>query len=156
MPQTSTLTLLLANMGAAWFLAGLIWTIQLVHYPLFSYANPETFAQMHAAHSARISLIVMPVMILELGAAIFLVMQPPAVPAWAAWLSLALVGVAWLTTALFSVPAHGQLAQSFDTTAHHALVTTNWLRTIAWTLRAVLMTYLVFSCYHSKTSNVDM
>ena len=40
-PQSAVLV---ANVALAWFLAGLIWTIQVVHYPLFARVGREGFA----------------------------------------------------------------------------------------------------------------
>jgi hypothetical protein len=37
------------------------------------------------------------------------------------------------------VPLHTRLARGFDPAAHRQLVRTNWLRTLAWTLRALLL-----------------
>lgn len=137
--------LLAANLCAALFLTGLIWTIQIVHYPLFTRVGPDHFAAYEAGHTARITLIVAPAMILELAAAAGLVLLRPAgVPAWAAWVSLALVGAIWASTALLQIPRHSELAGGFNAAAHSALVATNWIRTGAWTARSALLAWLCF------------
>jgi hypothetical protein len=38
-----------------------------------------------------------------------------------------------VVTVVASVPAHRALGDGFDASAHARLVTTNWLRTVAWT-----------------------
>lgn len=48
------------------------------------------------------------------------------------------LAVVWAATMWLSVPRHSQLAAGFDGDAHAALVTTNWVRTIAWTARSVV------------------
>ena len=45
--------LLLLNFGFAAFLTGLIWTIQLVHYPSFGLVGKAEFVQFHQAHTTR-------------------------------------------------------------------------------------------------------
>jgi len=35
------------------------------------------------------------------------------------------------------------LSTGFDEKVHQALVTTNWIRTILWSLRSVLLTWLM-------------
>ncbi|HEX2205610.1 MAG TPA: hypothetical protein VHG91_20025 [Longimicrobium sp.] len=45
----------------------------------------------------------------------------------------------WLSTALLQVPMHGRLERGFDAAAHRRLVATNWVRTVAWTARGVLL-----------------
>ena len=73
-----------------------------------------------------------------------LVVWPPAcVPLPAAWLGLGLLGLIWLSTWRLQVPRHGELAHGFDARAHCRLVDTNWIRTIAWSLRAVLVLSMV-------------
>ena len=66
-------------------------------------------------------------------------LPPAALPSWSRWLGLGLVLPVWASTALLQVPAHGRLAEGFDTATHTRLVTTNWIRTIAWTARGVLV-----------------
>jgi hypothetical protein len=143
--------LLVANAACAWFLAGLIWTIQLVHYPLFSRAGRDGFAAYESAHSRMITPLVGPVMLAELALALALVaMRPRAVPAWAAWTLLALVGAVWLSTFALQVPAHGILARGFDAEAHARLVATNWIRTAAWTARAAILAWLLAQALGAK------
>ena len=133
---------LLANLASAWFLAGLIWTIQAVHYPLFARVGREGFAAYESAHTRLITLVVGPAMLAELAAAFALVaLRPRAVPAWAAWAALGLVGVIWISTAFVQVPLHGVLGRGFDDDAHARLVGTNWIRTAAWSARALLLAW---------------
>jgi hypothetical protein len=48
---------------------------------------------------------------------------------------MALVGVVWLSTMFLQIPQHNILARGFDQAAYEALVSGNWVRTVAWTLR---------------------
>jgi len=138
------MTLFLMHAAATWMMAGLIWLIQIVHYPLFAAVGEQTFTAYHAAHSQLITPIVGPLMLIELtGALMVWIRRPPAIPSWAAWGGLALAVMAWTTTALASIPAHAALAGGFDAGAHRALVDTNWLRTIAWSARGALVMYQV-------------
>lgn len=144
--------LLVANTAATWFMTGLIWVIQVVHYPLFSYADRTTYPAFADAHSRLITLIVGPAMLVELATTAWLVMDPPkALPLGWAWVGLALVGVIWASTALLQVPMHGQLAQGYDAQAHAWLVRSNWIRTVAWTARSVLMLVVLVRALQSAT-----
>jgi hypothetical protein len=60
-----------------------------------------------------------------------------------AWLGASLAAVVWLLTMLVSVPKHAFLAQGFDGRAHELLVATNWLRTVAWTVRGAILLWVV-------------
>jgi hypothetical protein len=130
----------LAQLASTLPLVGLIWFVQIVAYPLFAQVGPAEFARYHAAHSSLITMVVGPLMLVELVAAI----------AWAvdggadtsrpvAWAGLLLVLVAWGVTAFVSVPQHAVLGRGFDVQAHATLVTTNWLRTLAWSARGALL-----------------
>lgn len=142
--MTRIAVLLVAHAAVTWFLTGLIWTIQVVHYPLFDMADRARYAAFAAAHNLRITPLVGPPMVVEALLAVWLVVARPAqIPAWWAWAGLGLVCVIWLSTILLQVPMHGRLAAGFDVRAHAVLVGTNWLRTAAWTCRAVLAGALV-------------
>lgn len=131
--------LLLLHAALTWFLTGLIWIVQLVHYPLFAHVDRARFTAFEAEHCRRISWIVMPAMLSELATGVWLVAEPPAAlaSAWA-WVGLALLAVIWGSTAHFSVPCHRVLERGFDERAHRRLVATNWIRTLAWSARALL------------------
>lgn len=135
-----TQAVFIAHVVATLIMVGVIWVVQLVHYPLFAAVGQAQFPAYHHAHVRQISLVVMPAMLVELGGALYLCVAPPrGVPlAWCV-VGLALVGVAWLTTALASVPMHDRLAGGFDAEAHRLLVSTNWIRTLAWSARAGLV-----------------
>ncbi|MHC4933636.1 MAG: hypothetical protein ACYTGV_15760 [Planctomycetota bacterium] len=125
-------------------LTGLIWTVQLVHYPLFRWVRGPEFPQFHREHSLRISWIVGLLMPVELATAILMVAVPHVgVSRTAAWVGLVLVGVIWLSTALLQVPQHRRLAGGYDPAAHNLLMRSNWIRTWAWTARALLLVTLV-------------
>lgn len=140
----SALWLLVAQLACTWFLAGLIWTIQIVHYPLFDLADKARSVEFAAAHNARITPLVGPPMLLELALAVWLVAVPgAAVPRSWAVAGLVLVGIIWLSTAVLQVPQHGRLAAGFDAQAHTWLVASNWVRTVAWTLRGALAAAMI-------------
>lgn len=139
---------LYAQAAATLFMVGLIWFVQVVHYPLFSevarLAGAEAFAQYEARHTALTTLVVGPPMLVELAsAALLIAIRPAGIPGWAAWVGLLLVGAIWASTALLQVPRHGELASGFRDAAHQALVSTNWIRTAAWTLRAPLALWML-------------
>lgn len=135
--------LLAANLASTFYMVGLIWFVQLVHYPLLARVGESEFASFERAHVARTGPVVGPPMLVELATALLLVVSPPAqVPSAALWLGLALLGVVWASTGLLQVPSHRRLEMGFDARAHHRLVATNWIRTVAWTARGILLLWL--------------
>ncbi len=148
MPMEANLPILtlVANAAAAWFLTGLIWIVQVVHYPLFASVGRDGFPAYESAHARLITLVVGPAMLLELAAAAALAfLRPAAVPAWAAWAGLGLVAAIWISTFVVQVPLHAVLAGGFEPEAHARLVATNWFRTAAWSARALLAAWLVYA-----------
>jgi hypothetical protein len=134
--------LLVGQLASTLPLVGLIWTIQVVHYPLFDAVSGDLFVSFHRSHSTRITVIVMPLMIVELVTATAgIVLGPPAraLGNTATWAGFAAVVVVWAATFLLSVPMHARLTAGFDGRAHRRLVATNWVRTAAWTARGVLL-----------------
>ena len=136
------LVLLLAQAAATLILVGVIWIVQLVHYPLFALADPTTFPEMATRHQRAISLIVVPLMLVELAGAIaLLVWRPSAIPMWSALGGLVLVVAVWLVTFLVQVPQHEMLLGGHDATVVAALVAGNWWRTALWSARGVLVVW---------------
>lgn len=123
-------------------LTGLIWTIQLVHYPLFASVGTAEFPAYEAAHTQAITVLVGPLMVAEVALAIAALSLAPS---WARGVAGGLVVVIWASTALVSVPLHAKLAPAFDAAAHASLVTTNWVRTAAWTTRTAILAWLVWT-----------
>ncbi len=135
---------LLANTAATFFMIGLIWFVQIVHYPLFARVGRDGFADYELSHSQLTSLVVIPAMLVELVTTGLLVLtQPAGMKRWEAIGGAVLLVVVWGSTFFLQVPRHGQLAAGFDEAAHAALVATNWVRTVAWSLRGLLLIRVV-------------
>ncbi|MEM1349476.1 MAG: hypothetical protein AAGI01_13015 [Myxococcota bacterium] len=140
--MSGTGALVVAHVGATFVMVGVIWMVQLVHYPLFAEVGEATFRHYHEQHVQRITWIVGPAMLVELGTGVWLAMKTPEhTDAWTWWVALGLLGVAWVTTATLSVPMHNKLAAGFEPQAHSLLVSTNWIRTAAWSLRGALVVW---------------
>ncbi len=128
---------------------GLIWFVQVVHYPLFLAVPSPAFPAYEAAHANRTTYVVAPLMLLELATAAALLLprlRPAPIQAREAWLGALLVGVVWLSTGLVQVPLHNRLHTGYSAPLIRQLVATNWIRTVAWSARAILLirwTYLL-------------
>ena len=133
----------LVHLAATWALVGLIWFVQVVHYPLFGHVGRAAFAAYEEQHTRRTGWVVGVLMPVEAITALWLVFRPPA-EVGAAWflLGLVLVGALWLTTLVVHVPIHRQLSRGFDTYLGHRLVWTNWIRTFLWTARGLLILFI--------------
>ena len=99
--------LLIAQLASTLPLVGLIWTIQLVHYPLFELVGEDTQVAYQKAHMSRITWVVAPLMLIELVAAGGLWLFSPTDPWTIA--GAVLVAIIWVSTALIQVPCHNRL-----------------------------------------------
>jgi hypothetical protein len=127
--------LVVGHAAVTLYLVGLIWTIQVVHYPLFLAVGRAQFAAYERAHCRRIGAIVMVPMLLEAALVGLVWLRAPSAHALAADVGLAGLAGVWLSTFLLQVPCHRRLERGYDEAAIRRLVATNWLRTAAWTLR---------------------
>lgn len=129
---------LISSFTLAVYLTGLIWVVQVIHYPSFHYIQDDQFTSFVSFHGARISLVVAPAMILEL---IFSFLWVVFALSNLAWLNLILVLCLWGVTFFISMPCHKKLHYQRNTKIIDRLIKTNWLRTIIWTFRSMLIGY---------------
>lgn len=130
------------NIFASFFLCGLIWQVQLVHYPFFSRADRSKFTEHIRFHGVRISFIVLPVMIVELISSALLTLYATSFQT-VHLTGLILVILIWMSTFLLQVPQHAKLTEGYDEKAIQRLVHTNWIRTILWSVKSGLALYLI-------------
>lgn len=138
--------LLLANLIWSAFLTGLIWFVQIVHYPLFRKVPTAHFGTYHAAHTLTTGRVVALPMLLELLIGGWLAMQFfPGHLKWINYAAYACVIIVWAATFLLAIPLHNVLtANGYNEEAISSLVTCNWIRTVGWTVRTVLLAYLLW------------
>jgi len=125
--------------GSTCFMVGLIWFVQVVHYPLLARVAGKEYAAYHSEHARLTTGLVVPVMVVEGATAVLLLaLRPPLIPI--VWLltGLMLALMTWTSTAFVQLPAHALLGRSFDPRVHRRLVLGNWLRTFAWSIRGIL------------------
>ena len=131
--------LLLVHAAATWFMVGLIWFVQVVHYPLFAAVGDDALRSYGSRNQRRTSWVVGPVMIVELVTALLLLVSRPAsVSPALAWAGAVLLALVWISTAAVQVPLHEALARDPAPRLIARLVATNWLRTFAWSARGLL------------------
>ena len=125
------------NIFVTFILLGLIWVVQLVHYPSFQYIKEDEFVKFEKFHTLRIALLATPLMLLEvlLGATLIYVSNF-SIKFIVAFLFVIAI---WISTFMLSVPCHKKLLQGKDVSIIKRLVATNWLRTFFWTAKSYLL-----------------
>jgi hypothetical protein len=138
-------SVLAAQALASAAMCGLIWFVQMVHYPLFARTDTTHSPDYPDENQRRTAPVVIPPMLVEAAtAAIIAVNPPPAIGRPLALAGLAMVAALWLSTLLVQMPLHGQLKHAGHTSETvTALVQTNWFRTILWSARAVLAIWML-------------
>lgn len=135
---------LLLNFVATWAMVGVIWFVQLVHYPLLSIVPVENAASIATVHQRRTGFVVGPPMAVEGITTLFLLWSRPAgVSLWMPWVAAVFLAIALGSTVLLSVPRHERMVRQPDSKTGRELVLTNWPRTIAWSMRGVLTAMMV-------------
>jgi hypothetical protein len=119
---------LLADAG----LLVLIWLVQLIIYPGFQYYNQHQLFHWHKIYTPRITVVVAPLMFLQMGASLFLLFFEFSL---LSFIYFILVLSTWLSTFLYFVPLHHNIETHTDVeTSIKKLIRGNWMRTGQWTL----------------------
>ncbi len=136
---------LVVQLSASAFMAGVIWIVQLVHYPMFDAVSGPDSRDRFRSHQSWTPLVVVPPMLLEGATALALAVAPPAgIGRSAAVVGVVLVAALWLSTGLVQMPLHARLGHhGHDPGTVARLVATNWFRTVLWSARAVLAAWML-------------
>ena len=133
-------TVLVLSTVATWGMVGVIWMVQIVHYPLLGQLSAMAPVTAATDHQRRISWVVGPLMAVEGVTTLALLIDRPAtMGAASAWVAAALLGLALASTVLIQVPQHSKLASAHDDEVVRSLLAGNWIRVAAWTARGVLL-----------------
>ena len=136
--------ILFSNIITTSFLVGLIWFVQVVHYPTFKEVGKQNFYQFHTAHTYLTGRVVILPMLSELVLSFWLVWEKYSLYSI---LALFLTALLWLLTAWIFVPLHEKLGnehKGYNLEIMKKLVTRNWWRTVFWSLRLLLLIYMTF------------
>jgi hypothetical protein len=131
-----------SHLVATIFMAGLIWFVLVVHYPLFHKVSATTSAEYASEHQTRTAWVVGLPMLIEGITTLWLFFDPVGSRTLPLIGGLVLVKV-HLSTIFLQVPRHGKLAHGYDRTTVSELVTSNWVRTIGWSIRAGIAVAIV-------------
>lgn len=122
-------------------MAGLIWNVQVVQYPLFHQVGKQEFKRYHFGHCLRIGIIVTPLLLGEALTGGWLLWAGERRPAFL--IALALMVMNWLSTAIFQAPIHTRLMRGYDEHLVRRVVNTNWIRTLGWTVRGGILAWML-------------
>ena len=135
---------LVINALATCVMVGVIWFVQLVHYPLLATIGIDRASEIAVEHQRRTGWVVGLPMAGEGATTLWLLFDLPngvnsALPFVGGFLLASALG----STIFLSVPLHEKMALAPTADIGYKLVRTNWPRTIAWTLRGVLLAIML-------------
>lgn len=138
-PSYQQLTIQL-HLFATLLMTGIVWFVQLVHYPSFRFVSEEKGSDAVQFHQRNTSFLVIPLMLIEMGTGILL-MGSSWVTMYGNYLliNLALLFLIWAVTFLKMFPLHRQLNRSVNEISIRSLIFMNWIRTVLWTARSGLL-----------------
>ena len=132
--------ILLTHVGSTLAMVGLIWFVQIVHYPLFAHVGNSEFVTYELIHQRLTTRVVGPLMLVEAVTAVALIwLRPSGIGGWLVWAGASLLGTIWLLTFLVQVRQHARLAVAYDAQLQRQLVQRNWYRTAAWSARGLIV-----------------
>ena len=136
--------LLALNVASTLFMVGLIWFVQVVHYPLFRKVGEAGFLEYEREHTRRMgAVLAVPAIIEIVTAAALVFVRPDDVPLWLVLVAGAVLAGIWIMTGLVQAPIHGRLSAGYSAELIDRLVTSNWWRTIGWTARGVVVAVML-------------
>ena len=124
-------------------MTGVIWVIQIVHYPSFHFIEKELYTAFQKFHMNKISIIVIPIMLAELITGMMLFLDKSSKSPFLT-ISIIILVLIWLITGVFFTKAHNELIAGYQELVVNQLVAMNWIRTLLWTLRLLLLTCFVY------------
>lgn len=145
MLNSTSIILLLLNSFSTFFLTGLVWFVQIVQYPLFSSVGKENFVSYQERYQWRTTWVMGVPMLIEACTSVLLIWHPPVPNNSLLLIGVGLVFLIWTSTAFLQVPCHGELARGYQDVYQRRLVASNWIRTIGWTLRTILVLWILFT-----------
>ena len=121
-------------------MVGVIWIIQVIHYPLFEKVGREQFVAYELSHIQKTSIVIALPMIFEILSwfGLFIIDSNFRSSLYFRFGGFLLIFI-WLVTFWISVPQHNILSLGFNQVALNTLIQTNWIRTLLWSIRLILL-----------------
>lgn len=132
------------NAASSLVMVGLIWFVQIVHYPLLSFFGSQISTSVADEHQRRTGFVVAAPMAVEGFTTLALLIDRPA-GVWFGWplIGAVVLAIVLASTVFLSVPLHARMSRGHDDRTGRRLVLTNWPRTIGWTTRGVIGAVMV-------------
>jgi hypothetical protein len=131
----------LVTLALTWYMTGMIWSMQILEYPLFALVGPNEFPAYHQRHNRGLPfLVILPSVAAFLSAVVLIFTRPERLPLWASILIASLDFIIIIVTFVREAPLHAKLdREGSSPDVIRQLVQGNWIRTLLWTANALLL-----------------
>ena len=119
-------------------MVAIIWIVQILHYPTFKFIDQKKYEEFQDFHMKRISYIIIPIMLVELSSGVIVLIIDSSLYT-PFGVSLMLLIFIWILTALLFSKVHAYLLNGYDEDSINKLISLNWIRTISWTVRLIIL-----------------
>ncbi len=126
------------------YMSGMIWSMQILEYPLFALVGQEEFPAYHQRHNRGLPfLVILPSIAAFVSAVALIFTRPARLPLWSSIVIAVLDLFIIIATVAREAPLHAQLdREGYSATLIQQLVQGNWIRTLLWTVNAVFLLVL--------------
>ena len=133
--------LLMIHIISTSIMVGVIWVMQLVHYPSFKYVKESDYIIFQKYHMSNISYIVFPVMFTELITALIILFFGEKSLFFV--LSLICLFLIWVITGVLFTKYHSILKEGKDLMIIEKMIKANWIRALLWTMRLIMILFVI-------------
>jgi hypothetical protein len=124
------------------FGAGIIDSFAIYHSWLF--VGEDEFAAVHQAAGQRIILFfVLPMVVLTIVTALMFWFRVNIIPRNLLWSAFTCQVVSWISSVLIQIPIQMRLDRGKDEELLNKLITTDWIRTIAWVIYIAIVIQMI-------------
>ena len=129
------------TLGLTLYMSGMIWSMQILEYPLFALVGPKEFPAYHRRHNRGLPfLVILPSIAAFASAAVVIFTRPARLPLWASRVVAVLDLCIIIATVVREAPLHAQLdREGSQAPLIRQLVQGNWIRTVLWTANALFL-----------------
>jgi hypothetical protein len=126
------------------YMSGMIWSMQILEYPLFALVGPKEFPAYHQRHNRGLPfLVILPSIAAFVSAVVLIFTRSARLPLWTTIVVAVLDLFVIIATVAREAPLHGQLdREGYSPTVIRQLVQGNWVRTVLWTVNAIFLLVL--------------
>src|SRR5260370_39549190 len=116
------------------YMTGMIWSMQMLEYPLFALVGPREFPAYHKRHNRVLPMfVILPSIAVFVSAVALIFTRSARLPLWSPIVIASLDFLIIVATVAREAPLHARLdREGYSAVVIRQLVQGNWIRTVLW------------------------